>query len=55
MTGDQLAGVIGVMLMLTLVGSGLIARRLPAKQTLAMALLWLGLFGMAFVIAHTLA
>lgn len=55
MNGGQLIGVIWVVMALTLVGSGLIARRLPTKQTLAMALLWAGIFRMAFVIARSLA
>ena len=54
MNGDQAIGVTGVAMALTLVGSGLIARRLPARRTLGMALLWAGIFGAAFAIASML-
>ena len=52
MSGAQAAGVIWVVMALTLVGRGLIARRLPTRRALAMALLWAGIFGLAFAVAH---
>ncbi len=55
MTGDRIAGVLFVMLAMTLVASGLIARRLPLRRTLGLALLWVGIFALAFAIARLFA
>lgn len=49
MTGDQTAQLIGALLMLVLVGSSLIARRLPVGQMLRMALGWALIFATLFV------
>jgi aspartyl protease family protein len=50
MNGDQTASLVGAVMMLVLVGSGLIARRLPIAATLKMALSWVAIFGVIFVL-----
>lgn len=47
---DDLAQWIWGIAALTLVGSSLIARRLPIGQTIKMVLLWVAIFGFAFVL-----
>jgi aspartyl protease family protein len=47
--GDQIAGVVGALLMLTLVGSSLINRRVPLGQFARYALAWVGIFGLAII------
>jgi hypothetical protein len=51
MNGDQLAGVVGIGAAMMLVGSALVARRLPAARTAKLALAWVGIFGVAYLIA----
>lgn len=55
MNGDQLVGLLWVGLAMVLVASGLIARRLPMRRTLSMALLWVGIFALAFAVARAFA
>ena len=50
MSGDDAATAIWGVLALMLVGSGLLARRLPLGKTLQMAAAWVGIFGVAFVL-----
>lgn len=49
MTGDQTAQVAGAVMMLVLVGSSLIARRLPIGQTARMVAGWLLIFAVVLV------
>lgn len=49
MSGDQTAQLMAAVLMLVLVGSSLLARRLPIGQAARMALAWLLIFGVIFV------
>ena len=44
MSHDRLAGMIWLLGGLILVGSALIARRLPARRMLGLALMWVGIF-----------
>lgn len=44
MTGDQLVGVVAVGLMLVLVGSSLVARRLEWPKVATIALAWAAIF-----------
>jgi aspartyl protease family protein len=48
-TGDDTARLVAAVLMLVLVGSSLIGRRLNWGATLRMALAWLAIFALAFV------
>jgi aspartyl protease family protein len=48
-TGDQTAQLIGTLLMLTLVGSSLLSRRLPVGQVLRMIVGWVLVFAILFV------
>ncbi len=41
MSGDQIAGSIGIALMLVLVLSGLLSRRIPHGKLLRMAVMWI--------------
>ncbi len=50
MNGDQTASLIGAVMMIVLVGSGLIARRLPIGATIKMVLSWCAIFGIIFVL-----
>lgn len=50
MSGDTVTGVIASVMMLVLVGSSLAARQLNFGQTLRMALAWLGIFSVVFVL-----
>lgn len=50
MTEDQQMNLVWAVGGLVLVGSSLLARRLPLKQTLKMALAWVAIFGGLFVI-----
>ena len=50
MTGDDVARLVATGLLLVLVGSSLIARRLDAGQTIKMALAWSAIFAAAFVL-----
>lgn len=50
MTGDQTVGVIWGIGALVLVGSSLIARRLPIAQTLKMVLAWVAIFAVALLL-----
>ena len=50
MTGDQSANLIYSVLLLMLVASSLLARRLPIGQTLKMAVTWIGIFAAIFVL-----
>ena len=45
MTGDRIASVVAIMMMLVLVGSNLALRRLPKGSVFKMALAWLVIFG----------
>lgn len=49
MTGDQVAQLLAVFMMMALVGSSLIARRLPLAQTVRMALIWLLIFATVLI------
>lgn len=49
MTGDQVAQLLAVFMMMALVGSSLIARRLPLAQTVRMALIWLLIFAAVLI------
>jgi aspartyl protease family protein len=50
MNGDTVTGVVASVMMLVLVGSSLAARRLNFGQTLRMALAWLAIFSVVFVL-----
>ncbi len=50
MTEDQTGNLVYVVLCLMLVSSSLLARRLPLGQTLRMAMTWIGIFGVLFVL-----
>lgn len=50
MNGDTVTGVVASVMMLMLVGSSLAARRLNFGQTLRMALAWLAIFSVVFVL-----
>jgi hypothetical protein len=52
MTGDRLAGMAVVISCLALVGSSLVARRLPLRRTVILAGAWIGIFAIAALIAH---
>jgi putative Ca2+/H+ antiporter (TMEM165/GDT1 family) len=54
MSGDQWTGLIGIAAMIVLVGSGLIARRLPARSIALMGLAWLVIFAVALLIARSI-
>jgi len=47
---DQTSGVIYGILLLVLVGSSLIARRIPMNQMLKMFLIWIGIFIVLFIL-----
>lgn len=51
MSGDDSARAIFLLFWLVLVASALVARRMPRRQWLKMALAWLAIFGALFVIA----
>jgi hypothetical protein len=55
MSGDQVASAAFAIGCMVLVGGGLVARRLPAKRLLGLALLWAGIFAGAALLAHWLA
>ncbi len=55
MTGDRVAATLFVIMAMTLVASGLVARRLPMRRTLALGLLWAGIFALAFAVARLFA
>jgi aspartyl protease family protein len=50
MNGDQTAGLIYSLLLLVLVGSALVSRSLPIGQTLKMAMGWVGIFALIFLV-----
>ncbi len=50
MSGDTVTGVIASVMMLVLVGSSLAARQLNVGQTFRMALAWLAIFSVVFVL-----
>jgi aspartyl protease family protein len=50
LTEDQTGNLVYAVLLLVLVSSSLLARRLPLGQTLRMALAWVGIFGAMFVL-----
>lgn len=50
MNGDQTAGLIAGLMCLILVGSSLLARRVPLAQSLKMALAWVAIFGGVYVL-----
>lgn len=50
MSGDQGAYLLYTVLLLVLVGSALVARRLPAGKTLRMALAWVAIFAVGILI-----
>lgn len=50
MTGDQTARIVWAVLCLVLVGSSLLARRLPWSQTLKMTLGWAAIFAFVYVL-----
>ena len=49
MNGDDAAYALYALLVIVLVGSGLVASRMPLGQTLKMALAWVGIFAVGFV------
>jgi aspartyl protease family protein len=49
-TGDEVPRTVYLVLLLMLVGSSLVARRLPVGQMAKMALAWIAIFGAAFVL-----
>jgi aspartyl protease family protein len=51
MNGDDTARVISLSLWIMLVVSALVARRMPWRQSIKMALAWVAIFGFLFVIA----
>src|SRR5688500_14235807 len=50
MSGDQGAYLLYMVLLLVLVGSALVSRRLPMGKTLKMAVAWVAIFGVIFII-----
>lgn len=50
MNGGETAGLIYSLLLLVLVGSALVSRSLPIGQTLKMALGWIGIFALIFLL-----
>jgi aspartyl protease family protein len=50
MSGDQGAYLLYMVLLLVLVGSALVSRRLPMGKTLKMAAAWVAIFGVIFII-----
>lgn len=50
MTDDQTANLLYAVLVLMLVGSGLFARRIPWRSAWKMALAWVAIFGVIFVL-----
>ena len=50
MSGDQGAYLLYMVLLLVLVGSALVSRRLPMGKTLKMALAWVAIFALGFAI-----
>lgn len=52
MTEDQLLGLTYGVMLLVLVGSALVVRRMPAGKTLRMALAWVAIFAIAYGLAH---
>ena len=54
MEEGQLVSVIGGLGALTLVGSALLARRLPGRQMLTMALAWAAIFTVAALVVRVL-
>jgi hypothetical protein len=51
MTGDQWASLALAIGCMTLVGSSLLARRLPAKHLIGFAAMWAGIFAVAALVA----
>lgn len=49
MTGDQGLNLLYMVLLVVLVGSALVSRRLPLGQTAKMVAAWVGIFGLAFI------
>ena len=54
MTQDQLLSTIAPLAMLALVGSSLMARRLPAGTVMRLALLWLAIFAGLFLVVRAI-
>jgi hypothetical protein len=52
MSGDHLVGLVAIGAALTIVGSSILARRLPAARVAKLALAWVGIFAAAFLIAQ---
>lgn len=50
MSGDDAARIVAVGLMIVLVASSLVGRRLKLKQTIQMVLIWIALFAAGFVL-----
>ncbi len=50
MTQWAVAGFVYCTLCLVLVGSALVARRLPANMAIRMAIIWAGIFGLIYVL-----
>lgn len=50
MNGDETTGLIYSLLLLVLVGSALVSRSLPIGQTLKMAMGWVGIFALIFLV-----
>ena len=51
MNENMAIGVVGMVGVMVLVGSGIVRQRMPLKTTLRLALLWLGIFVLAWAIA----
>lgn len=54
MTADQGAGILYIGLMLVLVGSALVARRLPLARSIKLALAWIVIFAVVIFIFASL-
>ncbi len=50
MTTDQGAGILYIALLMVLVGSALVARRLPLAKSLKLALAWVAIFAVVILI-----
>jgi hypothetical protein len=55
MSGDQWTGLIGLTGMIVLVGSGLLARRLPMSRLLVLGFAWMAIFAVALLIARMIS
>jgi aspartyl protease family protein len=50
MNGDRAASILYIMLLMVLVGSALVARRLPLAKSLKMILAWVAIFAVVIVL-----